>query len=165
MEETNRWQNYVDRLIEEAQERGEFDYSSLKGKKLREDKAEHFAGDRTMAHKVLKNSGYAPDFIMKKRDIDEMLAKQRDMLLRYALRRRRLLTAAEEATEEEHRAALMARADEDWQWAIRRYEEAIPEINKQISIFNLMNKIPNLHKWKIRIEKEVERVEKQLEEL
>ncbi len=162
MDEQERWQRYVDKIIQEAMERGEFDYSRLKGKRLAEDSTEVFAGDRAMAHKLLKNSGYAPDFLMKKREIDERLEKERGQLLRYALRRRQLLAAAE-AEQEPQRTHLRERAEEEWAWALRRFDAAIPQINEQISIFNLMNKIPNLHKLKIRLERELERLAKQLE--
>ncbi len=164
MEDRDRWQHYVDEIIQKAVEQGEFDYSSLKGKKLRESSTEVFEGDRAMAHKMLKNSGYAPDFIMKKREIDEMLDKQRSLLLRYALRRRRLLAAAEAASEESAQEGLRQQAEADWQWAVRQVEAALPKINEQISIFNLINKIPNMHKRRIHIEKEIERVEQELAE-
>lgn len=159
----DRWQSHIDKIIQEAQERGEFDLKRLKGKKLEDDRTEIHAGDRAMANKVLKNSGHAPPFLMKKRDIDAMLDKERTRLLRYALRRRRLLAAAEDATEEDAAEALHRQADQDWRWAIAQFEKEIPRINREIETFNLMNQIPNLFKMKIRLEREIERAEKQVE--
>ncbi len=160
----DRWRSHIDQIIEEATERGEFDLARLKGKRVTEELGEVYAGDQALAHKVLKNSGYAPPFLMKKREIDDALEKERTRLLRYALRRRRLLDAASEAAEEGQLGALRQQAEADWLWAIRQFEQAIPEINRQIELFNLMNKIPNLHKLKIRLEREIERAEQQMED-
>jgi hypothetical protein len=158
----DRWRTYVDRIIEEAQERGDFDLPHLKGKRLGEELTEVYAADRAMAHKVLANSGHAPAFLMKKREIDDNLEKERTRLTRYALRRKRLQDAAEQAPSEAHAEALREQAERDWHWAVQQFEKAIPELNRQIDIFNLMNQIPNLHKMKIRIEREIERAQQQV---
>jgi hypothetical protein len=158
----DRWRTYVDRIIEEAQERGDFDLPHLKGKKLGEELTEVHAGNRAMAHKVLANSGHAPAFLMKKREIDDILEKERTRLARYALRRKRLLDTAEQAPSEAQAEALRDQAERDWTWAIQQFEKAIPELNRQIDIFNLMNQIPNLFKMKIRIDREIERAQQQV---
>ena len=159
-----KWKSYVDRIIQEARERGEFDSVEMKGKKLSEDRNEVHAGDRAMAHKVLANSGFAPPFLMKKREIDDMLAKERTRLLRYTRRRRRLWAEANIVEDEHKKLALRERAEEDWAWAVRQFEKALPEINKQIEIFNLINKIPTMFKKRIHIEKEIVQSEKQVDE-
>ena len=67
--------------------------------------------------------------------------------------------------EDEHKKlALRERAEEDWAWAVRQFEKALPEINKQIEIFNLINKIPTMFKKRIHIEKEIVQSEKQVDE-
>jgi hypothetical protein len=158
----DQWQSRVDRLIDEAIERGDFDLSRVKGKKLTGGHIEDFAGDTAMAHKVLKNSGYAPPFLMKKREIEEALEKERARLARYALRRQRLLEEAGRAADEAYAAALRERAEADWQWAVRQFEKVIPELNKEIELFNLMNQIPSMHKMKLRMEWELERAEREI---
>lgn len=155
----DKWQSHVDRLIEEAIERGDFDLSTVKGKKLPDDHLNDFAGERAMAHKVLKNSGYAPPFLMKKREIDDKLDQERARLTRYALRRKRLAEEAEATADDGLAAALRQRGDGDWQWAVRQFEKLIPDLNKEIELFNLMNQIPSLHKMKIRLDWEIQRAE------
>lgn len=157
-----RWQSYIDQIIEEARERGEFDLTNAKGKKLHEDGTEPHQGEWGMAHKVLANSGHAPAFLMKKREIDERLEQERARLLRYALRRRRLHQEATTASTEDLAQAFRERAEADWRWAVQKFDEALPELNRQIELFNLMNKIPSLFKMKLRLEWEIERIEKQL---
>lgn len=155
---SRKWQTVVDKIIEEARERGEFDPVELSGKKLRDDHSEVHAADKAMAHKILSNSGYAPPFIMKKREIDERLAKERSRLRRYARRRQRRHQEAQSAEDKELAEALRQRAENDWNWVVEQFEKAIPQLNEDISLFNLMNKIPRLFKMKIRLERELERV-------
>lgn len=164
MENQDKWRKAVDQAIEEAMANGEFDYSRLKGKRLSDVASVADTQSDAMANKLLKNSGHAPPFLLKKRDIDMRVAKERDLLLRYALRRQRLFNMA--AAAEDHRVsdALTAQADADWQWALQRVNDAIPAINKEIELFNLMNQIPSLWMRKLILEKEVERVEAQLRE-
>lgn len=157
-----KYESLIDKIIQEARERGEFDPPNTKGKPLNEDGTEAWAGDRAMANKVLKNSGNAPPFLMKKREIEEQLEVQRTRLARYAMRRRRLHDEADMVRSRDATlsTALDDRAEQDWAWAVRQFEEALPKINKDIELFNLMNKIPNLYKMKIRMDWEIERAEK-----
>ena len=163
----NKYESLIDKIIQEARERGEFDPPNLKGKPLSEDGTEAWAGDRAMAHKIMKNSGYAPPFLMKKREIDEKLEAERTRLARYAMRRRRLHGEAESVRPHDKAlaTALGERAEEDWAWAVRQFEDISPKLNKEIELSNLMNEIPNLHKMKIRMEWEIERAEKAATEL
>jgi hypothetical protein len=155
------YESLIDKLIQEARERGEFDPPNTKNKPLRDDTSEIMAGDTAMSNKVLKNGGYAPPFLMKKREIDDKLGEERARLARYAMRRKRLHGEAD-ATRDENptlATALDDRAEHDWAWAVRKFEEALPKLNKDIELFNLMNKIPNLFKMKVRMEWEIERAE------
>ena len=164
MAEPDKWRQAVDHAIEEAMARGEFDYSRLKGKRMSQIRGEEGLGEYAMANKLLKNSGYAPPFLMKKREIEERLDKERGQLLRYALRRRRLLESAANAADEQVAERLTQRAEAEWQDALARFEAALVTLNKEIDLFNLMNKIPSLWKRKLRVERELERLEAQLEE-
>jgi hypothetical protein len=154
----SKYESLIDKIIAEARERGEFDPPNTKNKPLAEDGAETWAGERALANKVLKNSGNAPPFLMKKREIEEQLEVQRTRLARYAMRRRRLHGEAEAVRPQDTTLAdaLDDRAEQDWAWAVRQFEEVLPKLNKEIELFNLMNKIPNLHKMKIRMEWEIE---------
>jgi hypothetical protein len=157
----NKYESLIDKIIQEARERGEFDPPNMKGKPLVEDGSEVWAGERAMAHKIMKNNGYAPPFLMKKREIEEKLEKERTRLARYAMRRRRLHSEAEAVRSQDTvlANALDDRAETDWAWMVNQFEEVIPKLNKEIELFNLMNEIPNLHKMKIRMEWEIERAE------
>ena len=117
-----------------------------------------------MAYKVLSNSGFAPPFLMKKREIDDMLEKERSRLLRYTRRRRYLWTQASLVVDELQQLALRERAEADWVWAVEQFQKALPEINKQIQIFNLINKIPAMFKKRIQLEQEIVQAEERVDE-
>ncbi len=158
-----KWKSYVDQAIQEARERGEFDPVQGKGKKLVENGSEVHAGNKAMAYKVLSNSGFAPPFLMKKREVDDMLDKERARLLRYTRRRRYLWAEADSVADELQQLALRERAEADWVWAIEQFEKALPEINKQIQIFNLINKIPTMFKKRVYIKNEIAWAEEEVE--
>jgi hypothetical protein len=63
----------VERLIREAQERGEFDDLPLRGRPIPVE--EHLAsGDMALAHHVLRNAGAAPPWIEADREVRERRA-------------------------------------------------------------------------------------------
>ena len=54
-----KYQDYIEELIQEAQERGEFANLPGTGKPLELDD-NPYAGDKTMAYHILKSNGFAP---------------------------------------------------------------------------------------------------------
>ncbi|HSL33027.1 MAG TPA: DUF1992 domain-containing protein [Candidatus Limnocylindrales bacterium] len=74
----------IDRQIREAQAEGAFDDLPHRGERipLRDDSA---AGDWALAHRMLKNAGFAPPWIETDREVRELLAR-RDALIARAPR-------------------------------------------------------------------------------
>ena len=73
------WGGLVERLIEEAMERGEFDDLTLHGRRLPlPDDA--YAGEMRLAFTVLRNAGVAPPWIEADKEVRALLAR-RDALL------------------------------------------------------------------------------------
>ena len=56
------WEKWIDQQIREAQERGEFDNLPGKGKPL-DLTPNPYAREQELAFKILKDAGYAPDWI------------------------------------------------------------------------------------------------------
>ena len=67
------WDNWVDRAIEEAKERGEFDNLPDQGKPLRVE-SNPFAPELDLAHSILKNADMAPPWIELNRAIEAEIA-------------------------------------------------------------------------------------------
>ena len=75
------WEKWVDQQIREAQERGDFDNLPGTGKPLDLTPNPHAQG-RELAFKVLKDAGFAPDWIELEKAIRNKLQSARTALLR-----------------------------------------------------------------------------------
>jgi hypothetical protein len=80
------WESLTERLIREAQERGEFQDLPLHGKPL-PSRRNPFAGDRALAFELLSGAGAAPPWIESDKDARARLA-ERDRILDVARRTR-----------------------------------------------------------------------------
>lgn len=144
------WERLVDRLINEARERGEFDPKSGVGRRLRDDHGDAFEGEAYLANKILKNSGYAPEFILLNQEIEADVQRLRETLRVGARRRRRLLAEAERlqgARAERFRQE----AEAGWHKALTETERRLPEVNDKILTFNLKNRVPNMHRYRLQL--------------
>ena len=75
-------ERWSDRLIREAQERGEFDELPHRGERLPLPD-ETYAGDMALGYQVLKNAGVAPPWIEAEKQLRALLA-ERDLILERA---------------------------------------------------------------------------------
>ncbi len=90
-----RWESLAERLIREAQERGEFDDLPGHGRPLPGD-TNPYAGDMALPYSILRNANVAPPWIEADKEVRRLLAERdallgrarRSALLRNALRRR-----------------------------------------------------------------------------
>lgn len=82
------WESLTERLVREAQERGDFDDLPFRGERipLEDDSA---AGDRALGFHMLRNAGIAPPWIEADKDVRRLLGK-RDALLDRARREGRV---------------------------------------------------------------------------
>lgn len=155
------WESAIDKAIREAQERGEFDNLLGKGKPLTWDD-EHVPAEWRMAHRILKNAGYAPTWIEDDKWIRAERKAIRQLLASFIDWYRREVTAlagrpeAEKAECQEE----LARARE---LRIRTYRERAGKLNARIDIFNLTVPVPNMQWHRVRIDEEVERFRRLLE--
>jgi hypothetical protein len=62
----------VERMIKEAQERGEFDDLPGQGEPLKLEDDRHIPEDLRLAHKILKNAGCLPPELALKKEIRQM---------------------------------------------------------------------------------------------
>ncbi len=134
------WEHWIDQQIREAQGRGEFDELPGAGKPLNL-AANPYAQDRELAFKILKDSGYAPDWIELDRAIRGKLERARAALTRrWEWRRARLDELAGRTGK--WAEAEQTRVQDDWARAIADFEQEIGVINKEIAELNL--KVPAL---------------------
>ncbi|MCZ7569364.1 MAG: DUF1992 domain-containing protein [Ardenticatenaceae bacterium] len=145
------WERLVDRLINEARERGEFDPKGTAGRRLTDDHGDAFEGDMWLANKVLNNGGYAPEFILLNQEIEADVQRLR-ATLRAGARRRKRLRAEAERLQGSLAERYRQEAEAGWQQALAETERRVPEVNDKILTFNLKNRVPNMHRYRVQLE-------------
>jgi hypothetical protein len=132
------WESWIDQQIREAQEQGKFDDLQGWGEPL--DLAPSpYAKDQELAFKVLKDSGYAPDWIEMDKALRGKLERVRAVLARRwegrEMRLRELAGRSDSWSDAER-----CRVQATWEQAVRAFELELVAINKEIAELNL--KVP-----------------------
>lgn len=129
------WESWVDQEIREAQEQGKFDNLPGRGKPI-DLTPNPYAQDQELAFKILRDAGYAPEWIELDKAIRHKLEHARAMLLRrWEWREARLHELAE--SPDSWSNAERSRALAGWQDAIVAFELQLEEINQEIRVLNL----------------------------
>ncbi len=153
-------ENWIDRQIREAQERGVFDNLPGRGKPV-DLTPNPYAQDRELAHKILKDAGYAPDWIELDKAIRGKLERARaDLRRSWTWRDERLaeLAGRSDSWAEAERERVLA----GWQRAVARFEQDVAGINREIADFNLKVPSPRFQRGKVNAAREVARIEGRL---
>lgn len=107
---TDQDENPIDKIIRQAREEGAFDNLPGKGKPMQWEDESMVPEDQRAAHRLLRGSGHAPDFIALGRELDAQYAALR-AALEQARRARgdgRLSPAGWQAAQDEFQAAVRA---------------------------------------------------------
>jgi hypothetical protein len=151
------WQSWLDQQIREAQERGDFDDLPGKGQPL-DLTPNPYARDREMAFKILKDAGYAPEWIELDKAIRSRLQKARATLARswefHGARLRELADGSDSGSEAERE---QVRAG--WQRAVAAFGQEVADINHDIADLNLKVPGSRFQRPKIDVTREVARLE------
>jgi DnaJ family protein C protein 28 len=133
------WESWIDQQIREAQERGEFDNLPGKGKPL-DLTPNPYAQDQELTFKILKDAGYAPEWIELDRAIRSRLDQARAALARsWEWYQSRLQDLDGQAGQ--WAAAEQKRASNTWQRKIAGFVREAEALNKEIAEMNL--KVPS----------------------
>lgn len=130
-------------------EQGEFDDLPGKGRPI--DTSEHPFEDPEMrlAHRMLRNAGFAPSWIEERKDIDSELEIARRELSR-------VWTVRQNALGTEHANAAQAR----WEKALAAFQLQSTELNRRIVAWNLKVPAAGFQRRLIDLEKEIREVER-----
>jgi len=151
------WESWIDQQIREAQERGEFDNLPGKGKPL-DLTPNPYAQEQELAYKILKDAGYAPEWIELDKVIRGKLERARSSLARsWAWRQERLADLA--ARSDSWANAERARAVDGWQRAVAAFELEVEAINREIRDLNLKVPSARFQRRKVDAAGEVARIE------
>lgn len=135
----------IDEIIRQAMDEGAFENLHGKGKPLNLDENPYLDKEWQLAYHLLKQNGFAPDFVEKRQAIEMQLADARQALSRaWAWRA----------------SALNDGKDKDWvevEWgkATTKFEEHIAQINRSIKTYNISIPLPSLYKKPVVLENEL----------
>jgi DnaJ family protein C protein 28 len=157
LKEPRDWESWVDQQIREAQERGEFDNLPGTGKPI-DLTPNPYAQERELAFKVLKDAGYAPEWIELDKAIRNKLQSARAVLSRqWQWREARLseLSGQSDSWSEAERRRVQA----GWQDAVATFERELQTINREITDLNLKAPSTQFHRSKLDAAHELARFE------
>jgi DnaJ family protein C protein 28 len=151
------WESWIDQQVREAQERGAFDDLPGKGRPL-DLMSNPYAQEQEMAYKILKDAGYAPEWIELDKAIRGRLERAQATLTRsWEWRQVRLGELANRM--DGWSVAEQQRVLAGWQGAVTAFEEEIAAINQEIAELNLTVPAPRFQRRKVDAAREVARLE------
>jgi DnaJ family protein C protein 28 len=140
--------NWIDRTIRDAQERGLFDNLDGAGRPIDWEDESLLDEDWVMAFRLMREQGFAPEWIELHKEIDSELKSARDEIIRkWSWRSERFAGARE---------SQRRYIDAEWQRAYRAFAESIAELNRKIADFNLVVPIVRLQKFKLDLKHELD---------
>jgi DnaJ homolog subfamily C member 28 len=124
----NRWESLVEKKIREAMEEGEFDNLPGKGRPLDLTENPFEDPDLRMAHRLLRNAGFAPPWIEERKEIFREFDVSRTKLQR--------------ARDLYRDAGNLRRRDAEasWERNLSEFRDQVAALNKRIQLLNL--KVP-----------------------
>lgn len=143
-----QWESWIDQLIREAQDRGDFDNLRGRGQPLPNRRNPFLPEDRQIVYDLLQNSGHTLSWLDEGKDIERRIEKARQQLARdYAWRQ-----------EQNQKIGRTEAVEAAWERRCQRFEQELNEINRQIDTYNLTAPSPQFHKYRLRLEEEYERL-------
>jgi DnaJ homolog subfamily C member 28 len=153
------WESWIDQQIREAQERGAFDNLPGRGQHL-DLTPNPYAPDQELAFKILKDAGFAPEWIELDKAIRAKLSRARQVLAQqwewYQERMQELAGRTDSWSESERGRTLAG-----WQRATAAFEHEVASVNAEITILNLKVPAPRFQRTKIDPLEEVRRLQEE----
>ena len=143
-----RWESLIDQRIREAMEQGEFDDLPGKGEPVDTSENPFEDPELRLAHRVLRNAGFAPSWIEERKDIEAELEIARTQLTKaWAILKR--------ARSSENERGARVR----WEQALSSFTKQVGELNGRIIAWNLKVPARVFQKRLINREAEISQIE------
>lgn len=143
------WDNLIDDLIEDGRSQGKFDNLPGQGKPLNLSN-NPYAKDSELANSLLKDNNALPPWLAQRGDIQEQTEALRSKIGRLWPRYDQEYRFVQD---EGVRGTLIIAWDDE----VRRLEEEVVKLNKQIESYNLKRPLNNLELFKLRLDDELAR--------
>jgi hypothetical protein len=150
------WRTLIDQQIQKALEEGLFSNLPGEGKPLEIEENPHAPADMRLAMKMLKDNGYAPDWIMMGNELDTKRNQLLDVIKKGI---RAYQGAVQDATRDPVQGQQRRRKAEDaWVTVQKALETRVKAFNSEIVTYNL--KVPQgvTHKPQLNLGQEIKRL-------
>ena len=127
----DKWENIAERKIREAMAEGAFDNLKGKGQPLDLEEDPYEDPSMRMAHRLLRNNGFAPAWIEEAKDLEHAI----------------------EVTRRDMARALTGRGTEERQRIFGRFRGQVAEINRRILAHNLKTPSTQFHMPPVDVER------------
>jgi len=141
------WEPLIEKKIREAMEQGEFDDLSGKGEPIDLSENPFDDPDWRMAHRMLRNAGFAPAWIEERKDIESEIEAARTTLARN-------WQILQNARDTQHSDSAQMR----WRKALEDFRVKCYELNRRIEVWNLKAPAVGLHRHRIDFDREIDRI-------
>jgi DnaJ family protein C protein 28 len=147
--------DWLDDLIREAMERGDFDNLAGAGKPLRMEENRLLPPEWRLAYRIMRDNDVQPEWISLHKEIESALAQARTRL-RGLVRAYEQCQARYDGKKDAESVLRRIMAQEELEAGLGEFRQALGEINRQIQTLNL--KVPLFHLTRnlLDIEKEVQ---------
>ena len=142
------WESLIDQKIREAMEQGEFDDLPGKGQPVDTSENPFEDPELRLAHRMLRNAGFAPSWIEERKDIDSEFENARRQLSR-------VWTVLQNALGTDNERGARAR----WEKTLTSFRQQAGELNRRIKAWNLKVPAAGFQRRLIDMEKEISEVE------
>ena len=139
------WESLIDQKIREAMEQGEFDNLPGKGKPVDTSENPFEDPEMRLAHRMLRNAGFAPSWIEERKDIDSEFEIARNQLSR-------VWTVLHSARGTDNESGARVR----WGKALTSFRKQAAELNRRILAWNLKVPAAGFQRKMIDAEREIE---------
>ncbi len=137
----------IDEIIQQAIRAGAFDNLPGKGQPLRLEENPYLDPEWQLAYHLLKENGFAPDFIQQRQAIEQELAAAREALARSWAWRQQALTEGRNSQW----------VEVEWEKARVRFSEQIESLNGHIRDYNLQVPTSTLARKIVKIDLELKK--------
>lgn len=142
-----RWESLIDQRIREAMEQGEFDDLPGKGKPVDTSENPFEDPELRLAHRILRNAGFAPSWIEERKDIEANFEIARNQLSKAWM----ILKKAQGSENERGAGAR-------WEKALNSFTQQVGDLNRRIILWNLKVPAPGFQRTLIDAQQEIERI-------
>ena len=126
----DKWEPLIDRMIRESMDRGEFDNLPGAGQPIDLAENSYEPPELRNVHRLLRNAGFAPEWIEERKDIEAQFQQAYSKLSRA-----KALYCLSGDFSNHH-----------WQRAMKEFRECVEELNQRIRAYNLRAPATGFHR-------------------